>query len=300
MNKYNLQMIPGGVPLVIHISQFDTAREYTLTPFYGGELYPHQSGAVVVVEATKPDHTIVVQDATYSADGTITFKPVKALTQMEGDVRAKLRIVGADETTLASAEFVLAVDIAGIDTYARLSRSDLNALLSVEEKASKINGSVAKVEAAAAEAASAASNASSSASSAASSASGAAGSATAAKNSASAAKTSETNSKASETAAKNSASEAATSATNAAGSATAAGKSATAAKTSETAAKSAQTAAEAAATRAESVSAVSIATTEKAGIVKPDGTTISVASDGTIKGLSITFDATTGDLYAEL
>lgn len=300
MNKYNLQMIPGGVPLVIHISQFDTAREYTLTPFYGAELYPHQSGAAVVVEATKPDYTIVVQDAAYNADGTITFKPVKALTQMEGDVRAKLRIVGADETTLASAEFVLAVDIAGIDTYARISRSDLDTLMTFVSKVQKVNKDVSDAKTAAENAASSASAASSSASSAASSASSAEGSATAAKNSASAAKASETNAKASETASKSSASGAATSATNAANSATAAKNSASAAKTSETAAKSAQTAAEAAATRAESVSAVSIATTEKAGIVKPDGATISVAADGTIKGLSITFDATTGDLYAEL
>ena len=51
--------------------------------------------------------------------------------------------------------------------------------------------------------------------------------------------------------------------------------------------------AEAAADRAESVSAVEIATTTKAGIVKPDGTTITVDADGTIHGnASVTVDTT--------
>lgn len=49
--------------------------------------------------------------------------------------------------------------------------------------------------------------------------------------------------------------------------------------------------AEAAAERAEAVSGIDIATTEKVGIVKPDGTTITVDADGTIHGnASITVD----------
>lgn len=51
--------------------------------------------------------------------------------------------------------------------------------------------------------------------------------------------------------------------------------------------------AEAAAERAEAVSGIDIATTEKVGIVKPDGTTITVDADGTIHGnASITVDDT--------
>lgn len=51
--------------------------------------------------------------------------------------------------------------------------------------------------------------------------------------------------------------------------------------------------AEAAAERAEAISGIDIATTEKVGIVKPDGTTITVDADGTIHGsASITVDNT--------
>lgn len=48
------------------------------------------------------------------------------------------------------------------------------------------------------------------------------------------------------------------------------------------------------------VTDVGIATGSKVGIVKPDGSTISVAEDGTIKAASVTFDEVTGDLYTEL
>lgn len=52
--------------------------------------------------------------------------------------------------------------------------------------------------------------------------------------------------------------------------------------------------------KVENVTDVGIATESKAGIVKPDGATISVTEDGTIKAASVTFDEATGDLYTEL
>lgn len=52
--------------------------------------------------------------------------------------------------------------------------------------------------------------------------------------------------------------------------------------------------------KVENVTDVGIATGSKAGIVKPDGATISVAEDGTIRSASVTFDEVTGDLYTEL
>lgn len=87
----------------------------------------------------------------------------------------------------------------------------------------------------------------------------------------------------------------ATTATNAAASASAsasaAAESAATAIDKASEAEASAEAAEAAAQKAESVSAVEIATTGKAGIVKPDGTTITVDPDGTIHGnASVTVD----------
>ncbi len=270
MESYNLQLVPGGVPLVLHASQYDGARDYKFTPLYGSAEYGYQSGAKVCVEATKPDKTVVQEEATYNTDGTIYYKPSEVLFQAAGDVRMKVVIVDSDNMTLASAAVTLAVDLAGITTYAQISESDLSLLHATAQKLPTIDRSVAEAQTQASRAkswavgpsgsgtdgtdtnnskywstqsANSATAASASQSAAKTSETNAAASKTAAASSQSAAKTSETNAAASKTAAANSASAAKTSETNAATSKTAAANSASAAKTSETnAATSAKTA----------------------------------------------------------
>lgn len=295
-----LQMVPGGVPLVLHVSQYDAERAYILTPYYGSTKYERQPDSTAVLEATKPDSTVVAITVTYGEDGTISFNLPAAITQVAGDVRSKVSILDERGKRVSSAKIVFAVDAAGIDTYARVSESDLELLRKVEEQTANIAEN--------------AKNAAASASAARTSEENAGKSAEAAKKSADAAKISETNANSSKTEAVAAAAAAKESKDNAKNSETAAGKSAAAAKTSETNAgnfasnaktsednaTSAAVRAEDAAKKAEAVSAVSVATTSKAGIVKPDGSTISVEEDGTIKAASITFDETTGDLYAEL
>ena len=233
MESYNLQLIPGGVPLVLHASQYDGARDYKFTPLYGSAEYGYQSGAKVYVEATKPDKTVVQEAATYNTDGTIYYKPSEVLFQAAGDVRLKIVMADSNNYTLASAAVTLAVDLAGITTYAQISVSDLSLLHTTAQKTSTIDGSVEEVQAQATRAKSWAVGPSGSGTDGTDTnnskywSTQSANSATAAANSASAAKTSETNAAASKTAAASSQSAAKTSETNA--------------KTSETNAKTYQT-----------------------------------------------------------
>nr|DAU01819.1 MAG TPA: tail fiber protein [Caudoviricetes sp.] len=293
-------MIPGGVPLVLHVSQYDADRSYVLTPYYGSAKYERQPDSTAVLEATKPDSTVVAITVTYGEDGTISFNLPAAITQVAGDVRSKVSILDERGKRVSSAKVVFAVDAAGIDTYARVSESDLELLRNIEEQTANIAENVK--------------NAAASAEAAKKSETNAEKSATDAKKSADAAKISETNANSSKEEAVAAAAAAKESKDNAKNSETAAGKYAVVAKNSETnAGKSAAAAkenkdnaveaaarAEKAAEKAETMGTVSIATTAKAGIVKPDGSTISVTEDGTIKGASITFDEATGDLYVEL
>ena len=116
-----------------------------------------------------------------------------------------------------------------------------------------------------------------------SSASSASASKTAAAQSASEAAASKTDAAQSATEAASSKTDAAQSATEAASSKTAAATSAQQAKSSATTATSEANRAKEEADRAASVVAVDIATPEKAGIVKPDGTITTTDSDGTLK-----------------
>lgn len=295
-----LQMVPGGVPLVLHVSQYDAERSYILTPYYGSAKYERQPDSTAVLEATKPDSTVVAIAVTYGEDGTISFNLPAAITQAAGDVRSKVSILNESGKRVSSAKIVFAVDAAGIDTYARVSESDLELLRNIEEQTANIAENMKAAAASASAAKVSEDNAGKSATAAGKYAAAAKTSETNANSSKenaalseSRAKSSEDNAKNSETAAGKSSAAAKTSETNA-------GKSATAAKTSESNAVEAAARAEKAAEKAETMSAVGIATTAKAGIVKPDGSTISVAEDGTIKAASVTFDEGTGDLYAEL
>lgn len=295
-----LQMAPGGVPLVLHVSQYDAERAYILTPYYGSAKYERQPDSTAVLEATKPDSTIVAIAVTYGEDGTISFNLPASITQVAGDVRSKVSILNESGKRVSSAKIVFAVDAAGIDTYARVSESDLELLRNIEEQTANIAENMKAAAAYASAAKTSETNAGKSATAAASSASAAGASEKNASSSkgeavaaAAAAKESKDNAKNSETAAGKSAVAAKNSETNA-------GKSAAAAKENEDNAVAAAVRAEKAAEKAETMVAVSIATTAKAGIVKPDGSTISVAEDGTIKGASVTFDEATGDLRAEL
>lgn len=295
-----LQLVPGGVPLVLHVSQYDADRSYVLAPYYGAVKYEKEKGTAVALEATKPDSTVVAITPTYNEDGTIFFDLPASLTQVAGDVRAKLVILDESGKRIASAKIIFAVDVAGIDTYARVSESDLALLHGVEEKTANIAENTKRAEASATAAAQSEKNAKSSETNAKNSADAASKSVAAASSSQSeAAKSAKTASDAAYSAS-NSQKSASQSASAASNSATDAGNSATAAAKSESNANGSAARAEAAAKKAESVSAVNIATAEKAGIVKPDGSTISVSDDGTIKAVKVSFDETTGDLYMEL
>lgn len=148
MENVTLQLKTVGVPVVLHLSQYDTNRSYLFTPYYGTEPYAYQTDAHVYIEATKPDKTIVNAEATYNEDGTISYTVPSSLTQVAGDVRAKMTWI-KNNKRLASAAIVFACDAAGISTYARVSESDLTILRNVENQIADLDENIKKAEEAA-------------------------------------------------------------------------------------------------------------------------------------------------------
>lgn len=148
MENVTLQLKTVGVPVVLHLSQYDTNRSYLFTPYYGTEPYAYQTDAHVYIEATKPDKTIVNAEATYNEDGTISYTVPSSLTQVAGDVRAKMTWI-KNSKRLASAAIVFACDAAGISTYAKISESDLTILRNVENQIADLDENIKKAEEAA-------------------------------------------------------------------------------------------------------------------------------------------------------
>lgn len=239
---FNLDLIPQGVPPIVHVSQYDKGQTWNIHLFENGVVFPVPSGTSAAVQGTKPDNTGFQYPAVISVgDNVVTFTVEQQMTVLGGQFECELVLVNG-ENQVATINFILDVEPTTLDDDTVISETELPLIEQAAELGAVINGYATQIHAdaetastAATTATAAATSASADATTATAAADDATASKTAAASSASNAATSETNAAASETAA-------AGSATNAAGSADAAAQSAT------DAAASAQQAAQQAAT----------------------------------------------------
>ena len=221
---FNLDLIPQGVPPIVHVSQYDKGQTWNIHLFENGVVFPVPSGTSAAVQGTKPDNTGFQYPAVISVgDNVVTFTVEQQMTVLGGQFECELVLVNG-ENQVATINFILDVEPTTLDDDTVISETELPLIEQAAELGAVINGYATQIHADA------------------ETASAAATVATSAASSASNAATSETNAAASATAAATSASNAATSETNAAASATAAAGSA------DAAAQSAQQAAQQAAT----------------------------------------------------
>lgn len=132
-NNYNLNFVPGGVPLTIHISQYDVGtRTFHFTPIAVPGTVTTFTGATATLEATKPDGYAVIQECTYNGDGTIDYTVQEQLAAKAGKVWSK--IVLRDGTdVIGTAAIVWIVDKAGVTDDAIVSDSDVSGIRGLVE-----------------------------------------------------------------------------------------------------------------------------------------------------------------------
>ena len=243
---FNLDLIPQGVPPIIHVSQYDKGQTWEIHLYENGIVFPVPANTSAAIQGTKPDNTGFQFPAVISAgDNVVTFTLEQQMTVFSGDIDCELVLVNGDDQ-VATINFILSVEPTTLDDDTVISETQLPLIEQAAELGAVINNYATQIHAdaetastAATAATSAATSASADAATATAAADDATASKTAAATSASNAATSETNAAASATAAGGSASSAAQEATNAAASATAA---ATSASTAESAAQTAQAA----------------------------------------------------------
>lgn len=115
---YKLDVVPGGVPLVINVNQYDD--DFTLK----FELYSSvgtlsvASGAKAMVRGLKLDGTVYSENASI-ASGVVTVKGNKQMTAVAGDQKFELKVT-ASSKDLYTANFILRVEksVADIDSIA--------------------------------------------------------------------------------------------------------------------------------------------------------------------------------------
>lgn len=223
---FNLDLIPQGVPPIVHVSQYDKGQTWEIHLYENGIVFPVPANTSAAIQGTKPDSTGFQFPAVITAgDNVVTFTLEQQMTVFSGDIDCELVLVNGDDQ-VATINFILSVEPTTLDDDTVISKTQLPLIEQAAELGAVINNYATQIHADA-ETASAAADAATSAteSTAADSATAtqaaddAQASQTEAATSASNAATSETNAAASATAAAGSASSAAQEATNAAASA---------------------------------------------------------------------------------
>ena len=219
---FNLDLIPQGVPPIVHVSQYDKGQTWEIHLYENGIVFPVPANTSAAIQGTKPDSTGFQFPAVITAgDNVVMFTLEQQMTVFSGDIDCELVLVNGDDQ-VATINFILSVEPTTLDDDTVISETQLPLIEQAAELGVVINNYATQIHADAETASTAATSASADATTATQAANDAQASQTAAATSESNAATSETNAAASATAAASSASNAAQEATNAAASAAAA------------------------------------------------------------------------------
>ncbi len=125
--SYCLDMIPGGMPVRVPVSQYDAgSRSLVFELHAGDQAFSIPAGAQVTCDGTKPDGLGFSCPAVYS--GAMVTVPLREqMTQVSGKVSCQLT-VRQKGAVLGSANFLLLVEGAALGSGTGLSDSDYTVL----------------------------------------------------------------------------------------------------------------------------------------------------------------------------
>ena len=148
-----LNMIPGSVCPVIHVSQYDTDENALVFNLYQGSV-PFTAGTTATIEGTKQDKTGFTYAASYS-DNVVTADLTEQMTAVSGVVMCEIRITDGSNT-VGTQTFILMVEPAALaddtvisDTDIPLLQQAVDAAAQVQTTASQFYGTGSKISASA-------------------------------------------------------------------------------------------------------------------------------------------------------
>ena len=176
---HDLNLIPGSVPPVVHVTQYDkTARTLVFNLWDGETSFSVPSGAAVTIRGAKPDGNGFEYTATASGSA-VSMNIQQQMATCAGSVRCEVRITSGTQI-LGTADFILEVKPSALNENTPLSETELPLIEQAAEGAAKIEANLSASNTAASNAAKSASQAASSASAASASEKSASDSATSA------------------------------------------------------------------------------------------------------------------------
>lgn len=160
---HDLNLIPGSIPPVVHVTQYDkTARTLVFNLWDGETSFSVPSGAAVTIRGTKPDGNGFEYTATASGS-TVSMDLQQQMATCAGSVRCEVRIASGTQI-IGTADFILEVKPSALNESTPLSETELPLIEKAAEGAAKIEANLSASNTAASNAAKSASQAASSAS----------------------------------------------------------------------------------------------------------------------------------------
>lgn len=133
---YNLNLIPGGVPVRVPVSQYDAgSRDITFSLYHGGTAFAVPAGAVVTCDGAKPDRKGFSYVCT-AAGSTVTVTVTEQMTAAAGEVDCQITI-RKDGQVLGSANFLLVVERAALPDGADISETEINSFTQIANQAAE-------------------------------------------------------------------------------------------------------------------------------------------------------------------
>ena len=160
---HDLNLIPGFVPPVVNVTQYDkTARTLVFNLWDGETSFSVPSGAAVTIRGTKPDGNGFEYTATASGSA-VSMNIQQQMATCAGSVRCEVRITSGTQI-LGTADFILEVKPSALNENTPLSETELPLIEQAAEGAAKIEANLSASNTAASNAAKSASAAAGSAS----------------------------------------------------------------------------------------------------------------------------------------
>jgi len=148
----NLNMVPGSVYPVIHVSQYDNDSGALKFNLFNGSAFSVPAGSAVVINGTKPDGYGFSYSATYSGN-VVTANVTQQMTAVAGEVKCELRIT-KNSDIIGTQNFTLMVEPAALDNNTVISDSDIPAIAAAADYAASASSSASAAATSAADAAS--------------------------------------------------------------------------------------------------------------------------------------------------
>ena len=121
---HDLNLIPGSVPPVVNVTQYDkTARTLVFNLWDGETSFSVPSGAAVTIRGTKPDGNGFEYTATASGS-TVSMDLQQQMATCAGSVRCEVRIASGTQI-LGTADFILEVKPSALNENTPLSETEL-------------------------------------------------------------------------------------------------------------------------------------------------------------------------------